>query len=145
VISHDRAFLRGLTTRTLEFADGRIREYLGDIDEMLARKGVESLDLVQSRQQAKAAEQAKAQESAKTVAGPAAVPPVNKELQRKVAKLEKEIGEMEADLKVREAQLADPAFYASGDFQAAVRQYEDGKKRLEAKTTEWERLVEQMS
>jgi ATP-binding cassette subfamily F protein 3 len=44
IISHDRDFLTGLTSRTLEFAGGQIKEYIGDIDEMLSKKGIENLD-----------------------------------------------------------------------------------------------------
>src|SRR4029079_18991479 len=44
IISHDRDFLKDLTSRTIEFEGGQIKEYLGDIDEMLIKKGIESLD-----------------------------------------------------------------------------------------------------
>jgi len=143
VISHDRAFLRGLTTRTLEFAEGNVREYLGDIDEMLNRKGVESLDIAAPRK-GRSQEAASRPEPAPVEAVPGRPPQETKELQRRIAKLEKEIGELEADLKVRELTLADPEFYASSGFQAAVKAYEEGRKLLEQRTAEWEGLVEQM-
>lgn len=143
VISHDRAFLRGLTTRTLEFSEGTIREYLGDIDEMLARKGVESLDIaVQKKARDTASPESPG--PAKEVSKPGRQPQEVKEMQKRIARLEKEIGDLESDLTKREGQLADPAFYASDGFAAAVKAYEEDRKRLEKRTAEWEALVEKL-
>ncbi len=47
IVSHDREFLQGLTTKTYEFKKGAIREYLGDINEFLAQQKIESLDLLE--------------------------------------------------------------------------------------------------
>lgn len=144
IISHDRAFLRGLTTRTLEFADGKVREYLGDIDEMLNRKGVETLDVVQPGAPAPGEKSPLVEPVAKRQGnGPS--PQAVKEIQRKVAKLEKEIGDLERALKTQEQQLADPAFYTSPDFHSAVLRYEEEKKRLEVHTAAWARLIESLA
>jgi ATP-binding cassette subfamily F protein 3 len=48
VVSHDRDFLQGLTTKTLEFKKGQIKEYLGDINEFLAQQQIDSLDLLET-------------------------------------------------------------------------------------------------
>lgn len=36
VVSHDREFLQGLTDRTFEFKDGRVKEHIGTIDDFLS-------------------------------------------------------------------------------------------------------------
>lgn len=46
IVSHDRDFLQGLTTKTVEFRKGKIKEYLGDINEFLAQQQIDSLDSV---------------------------------------------------------------------------------------------------
>lgn len=46
IVSHDRDFLQGLTTKTVEFKKGKIKEYLGDINEFLDQQQIESLDSI---------------------------------------------------------------------------------------------------
>lgn len=50
IVSHDREFLQGLTTKTIEFKKGNIKEYPGDINEFLAQQKIESLDLLELSQ-----------------------------------------------------------------------------------------------
>ena len=46
IVSHDRDFLQGLTTKTVEFKKGKIKEYIGDINEFLAQQQIDSLDSI---------------------------------------------------------------------------------------------------
>ena len=48
IVSHDREFLQGLTTKTYEFKKGKIKAYMGDINEFLAQQQIESLDLLET-------------------------------------------------------------------------------------------------
>ena len=137
IISHDRDFLKGLTTRTLEFGGGAIKEYLGDIDEMLAKKGIENLDLVSPVVKVKEEVQE--------------IKPVNsknqlsdsekKNFQKKLNSVEKEISNLEKTIREMELQLADPAFYQSAEFPSAVKEYESKKAAMEKLTGEWEVLI----
>ena len=43
VISHDREFLQGLTDKIFEFRDGRMKEFLGDVNEYLEFRQKESI------------------------------------------------------------------------------------------------------
>jgi len=45
IVSHDRDFLEGLTNKTIEFKKGKIKEYIGDINEFLEQQQIDSLDL----------------------------------------------------------------------------------------------------
>jgi ATP-binding cassette subfamily F protein 3 len=47
IVSHDRDFLQGLTSKTIEFKKGKIKEYLGDINEFLAQQQIDSLDMLE--------------------------------------------------------------------------------------------------
>ena len=148
IISHDRDFLTGLTSRTLEFANGQIKEYIGDIDEMLSKKGVENLDALANLQAAKQAKEVKSQAEKTTSPAATSIPALTdqekKNLQRRFSQVEKEISEHERFLKEKEAVLADPDFYKSPDFQVEVRTYEDRKKQLEGLVAEWEGLVKKI-
>ncbi|MDT3740458.1 MAG: ABC-F family ATP-binding cassette domain-containing protein [Candidatus Kapabacteria bacterium] len=48
IVSHDREFLEGLTSKTIEFKKGMIKEYMGDINEFLEQQQIDSLDLLES-------------------------------------------------------------------------------------------------
>lgn len=138
IISHDRDFLTGLTTRTLEFSGGQIKEYLGDIDEMLSRKGLENLDSLDLRAASKAAEPVP--EQAKPVVSDKDL----RQWQRRFANVEKEIQGLEQWLKEKEIQLADPEMYSSPNFQNHVKEYESKKEKLAALMEEWEALAEKL-
>lgn len=43
VVSHDRDFLEGLTTKTYEFRDGKVKPHLGDVSTFLADRKMERL------------------------------------------------------------------------------------------------------
>jgi ATP-binding cassette subfamily F protein 3 len=47
IVSHDRDFLQGLTSKTVEFKKGKIKEYIGDINEFLEQQQIDSLDLLE--------------------------------------------------------------------------------------------------
>lgn len=48
IVSHDREFLQGLTSKTYEFKKGKIKEYIGDINEFLEQQQIDSLDLLEA-------------------------------------------------------------------------------------------------
>ena len=144
IISHDRDFLTGLTSRTLEFAGGEIKEYIGDIDEMLSKKGIENLDAlsIAQAQKAKAASQV---EAPKPIERPVVSDQEKKNMQRRFGLVEKEINSCELFIKEKEGQLADPEFYQSTNFQKEVKLYEDKKLELERLMLEWEELAEKLA
>lgn len=147
IISHDRDFLTGLTTRTLEFAGGRVKEYIGDIDEMLSKKGLETLDDLSQNASGAKSNPPKTPEPAvvESIAVPKLSDQEKKNLQRKFSQVEKDINSCEMALKEKEIRLADPEFYLSPEFQKEVQTYESRKKELERLMEEWELLAEKLS
>ncbi len=144
IISHDRDFLTGLTSRTLEFAGGEIKEYIGDIDEMLSKKGIETLDALSTAQTQKAKASIQAEEP-KPAARAVVSDQEKKNMQRRFGLVEKEINSCELFIKEKEGQLADPEFYQSSNFQKEIKLYEDKKLELERLMIEWEELAEKLA
>jgi ATP-binding cassette subfamily F protein 3 len=145
IISHDRDFLTGLTSRTLEFAGGQIKEYIGDIDEMLVKKGIENLDALSQAAALKSKSIAEPKVSNVVEAKPLPVSTISdqekKNLQRRFGIVEKEISACELFIKEKEVVLADPEFYQSAGFQKEVNSYEAKKVELEKLMIEWEELA----
>jgi len=49
IVSHDRDFLQGLTSRLYEFKNGKIKEHLGDISTYLEKRKIEGLTSLEYR------------------------------------------------------------------------------------------------
>jgi ATP-binding cassette subfamily F protein 3 len=158
IISHDRDFLKGLTSRTIEFAGGATTEYIGDIDEMLAKKGIENLEAMDLERKNKAEDKVKAEEKAKAEVGEdkakakvevkAKVAEINpqekKKLQNRFSQVERDIVNCENEIKNKETKLADPEFYGTPAFNQEVKAYEGLKVTLQNLSKEWESLVEKL-
>lgn len=143
LVSHDRDFLQGLSTKTYEFKDKQIRGYVGDVYDFLEARKIETLNELQKRQQvvsgeAKAVssnkesyEQRKAQEAA------------DRKKKNRLRKIEDEMESLQHQVAKIEDKLAQPDRYAaeiaSGELYQA---YEAAKKALEEKEMEWLELEE---
>lgn len=137
IISHDRDFLKGLTSRTIEFYNGHLKEYIGDIDEMLAKKGVENLEMLGVSTNTKI-------QTIKATPKVKVEPKELKALQRQFSQIEKEIAECEQLLKEKEKQLADPEFYKQPGFEVEVNSYEVNKQKMSWLMKKWEELAERL-
>jgi ATP-binding cassette subfamily F protein 3 len=144
IISHDRDFLQGLTSRTIEFANGKTIEYLGDIDEMLTRKGIENLDIISGSNGKEKAVEAVVKETI-PVKTPGLPDQEKRALQKRLSQVEKQIDKLEKEIRDSEAKLADPVFFQSPEFGVAVKSYESKKIELEKLTAEWEQVVSKLS
>ncbi len=148
IISHDRDFLTKLTSRTIEFSGGQIKEYLGDIDEMLIKKGIENLDALTKTQpsagNSKIVEKPKEQFSKAENGAPQISAQDKKNYQKRFTQVENEIGSCETFLKEKEIQLADPEFYTSPLFKVEVQKYESKKQELGKLMEEWGTLAEKL-
>lgn len=144
LVSHDRDFLEGLSTKTYEFKDKQLRGYTGDVYDFLAERKLESLNELQRKQAAAVAsgektvssnkenyERRKEQEAA------------DRKKKNRLRKLEDEVEALQQKVAEIEAKLADPDQYAaeiaSGEL---YKQYEETKQQLEEKEMEWLELSE---
>ena len=100
VVSHDRDFLQGLTTKVYEFRKPHIKEYIGDIYDFLEEKRLKELDDLNrqqkvQQQQTPAVSQNKIDYEAKKVE------------EREKRRVEKEIKKLEEQIDALEKELAD--------------------------------------
>ena len=107
LVSHDRDFLDGLVTKVYEFGGGRVREHIGGIYDFLRAKNAEDvagrLDTVFQAEKGKAVPETPAPEApAKGVLDWQA----QKELNRKIKKLEKQIADCEQSVSETDAAIA---------------------------------------
>src|SRR3954466_2090178 len=100
LVSHDRALLDAVGTRTIAIEDRKLESYLGGW-----------ADYVRARDARKAAAEAPPAPKAKKEK-PRSKPAVSKERVKRIAQLERQVADAEASLKQLEDELADPAAWA---------------------------------
>ncbi len=141
LVSHDRGFLQGLTDKLFEFRNGKVKEFLGTIDEYLeARKFEDFRQLEKEGEQKK--EAAKVQN---TSSGPSREE--RKEVEKKirqaeneVRKLEQEIEKLEGEIDAIDEQMHDPVqFKELSKEPGFYDKYEAKKAKLEKLMKEWEK------
>ena len=142
VVSHDREFLDGLVTKVYEFGGGEVKEHLGGIYDFLQKKKIESLNELQTsnRTLASATDRAKtetAQPSESKLSYEA-----QKELAKKIRKVEKCVSDCEARIEQIEAEIAaleEKMTTPEGASDMALYEQHAGKKKeLDAAVNEWE-------
>lgn len=145
VISHDREFLQGLADKIFEFRDGRMKEFLGNIDEYLAYRQKESLrevsaekaKLDQQKSDAKSLPAPDVQKS--TVPDTEVVSKEKRNLQNKLKKAEEKIADYE-----KEITLLEDLFTKSNPKDEELAKYEKLKQELEETMKEWEAIAEEI-
>ena len=137
VVSHDREFLSDLTTRTIEFRDHKLHEYLGDVNYFLEKRQARDMREVEKRSKTNGTSSS---DDGIVVLGSEE----KKQLQRMVQKAEKRIADLEADIKTYETKMADPEFYNRSESQSTLDKYKHLKAELDTVLTEWEQAVEQL-
>lgn len=147
VISHDREFLQGLCDKIFEFRDGKMKEFLGNIDDYLEFRQKESIREV-SIEKAKLHSDDKAVDlqpklekkitPAETSTNNGFITKEQKSVLNKIKKVEEKISELEAKIDVFEKQ-----FVKENPSEEVLEQYNKTKETLELALHEWEYLAEQ--
>ena len=100
VVSHDRDFLQGLTTKVYEFRKPHIKEYIGDIYDFLEEKRLKELDDLNRKQ--------KVQQEAKPVVSQNKIDYEAKKVEeREKRRVGKEIKKLEEQIDALEKELAE--------------------------------------
>jgi len=145
IVSHDREFLSDLTDRTIEFRDGHLKEYLGDINYFLEKRQLDNMREVEKRSVVNTPQVAvNGQASPANGQKPGLNTEEKKQLERSVQKQEKRIADLEADITKWEAKMADPNFYSSPGANNDLKKYSDLKAELAKVYSEWEAAVEKL-
>lgn len=139
VVSHDRDFLQGLTDLVYEFKDGKIKEYLGDINYFLEEHQLDSFREVEKNYIKKTEPVKQVQKDNKRIEEDKNSKHLLNQLKKtenEITRLEKEIGEL--DLQLTQGL---PLGENESDF---FHLYELKKKRLDAMMESWENLTLQL-
>lgn len=133
IVSHDRSFMDGLTTKTIEFKDKQIKEHLGDVTEFLKSRAAQSFRQIEKDTvpQKKVVE-----EKTHTLTRDE-----EKMLKRKVSYIERDIAKYEEEIKKLELEMAEPEFYKREDCTDITKQHAKLQGDLEAKMEEWELAI----
>ena len=139
VVSHDREFLDGLVTKVYEFGGGVVREHIGGIYDFLQKKKIESLNELQLSTSPTASISKKEEP---VVSENKLSYEAQKELNKKIKKLEKQVADCEARIEKKEAQIADiETQMATPEGASDMKLYEKHaqlKKELDDIVEEWE-------
>jgi ATP-binding cassette subfamily F protein 3 len=167
-VSHNRSLIRNLATRIWNVEDGKVETYAGTLDEYMysmaeRRRAVGQDDVAalntkataptkhvtgkaaapapssaKTREDDKARKRKEADERAKRNAklGP---------LEKQVAQLEERIGTLEAEQKVRSAELADPTVYDDAPRRnKLLADYQASQDKLDELNQRWEKTMAEL-
>jgi ATP-binding cassette subfamily F protein 3 len=121
LVSHDRALLDAVGTRTIALEDGVLRSYEGG--------WAEYMRLREERRAADAPQAETAPGNGRRRAGQSGKPAVSKNAKRRIATLEREVERAEIALAGVEDELADPGAWATPERAAASTERHTGAKR----------------
>jgi len=148
LVSHDRAFLRELSTRVWAFDGGRIEDYGGPFVEweLHAAERRKLRDSARQRDE-QAARTAVRSESRKQAAGKKEEEGAQRATRREAAAREQEVHRLEARIAELTAALADPALYdgaATGARKAGQldRELKEARRALDDALSRWTAAVE---
>jgi ATP-binding cassette subfamily F protein 3 len=150
-ISHDPTFLTRIATRVVEIDDGQARNYFGDYEYFLWKKAQEFESIKESSEDlaSRSAGQSEgptkamvSQVQAKSSRGDRwELGKTQARLEKQVARAESDIAELEARIKSRDQELADPQVYQDfSRWNELHLEQDQWKKDLERLTARWESL-----
>lgn len=143
VVSHDRDFLDGLVDKLYVFRDGRVKSYLGDVNDFLDSLKIDSLNELERSGSRNNKNEAPAKPAKDDYKASKVARGEEKKLRNRFDYLEKEIDKLTARMKSIEALLSAPG--PSDDIMELTREYLELKRDVDAKTTEWEQILERIT
>lgn len=140
VVSHDREFLDGLVTKVYEFGGGVVREHMGGIYDFLQKKKIENLNELQLSS-SPTVSLAKKEENV-SVSETKLSYEAQKELNKKIRRLEKQVSDCEQKIELLEERIKEvEAQMATPEGASDMKLYEKHqqlKKELDAVVEDWE-------
>ncbi|MFT6716238.1 MAG: ATP-binding cassette subfamily F protein 3 [Saprospiraceae bacterium] len=140
VVSHDRAFLRGLTDKIIEFGERNVKEFAGDIDFFLQQKNLDEMsELDLQKKSSKKGNKDKKDKKSKKPTQDRQQQQEERKVKNKIASLEVEIELLEKKKSDLEVKISDPK--NSNDFKL-FEEYSKAESELNEVTSKWEKLVD---
>ena len=139
LVSHDRALLDAVGTRTFAIEDGTLRSYLGGWAEYSRVREERREATASAKRTAGSVGGAKPKAERSKSNGRAKPTGPSKNAIRRVAELEREVEKAEAALRAIEDELADPSAWASPtSSERATARHAEAKRAVEEAYTRWE-------
>ena len=142
IVSHDREFLDGLVTKVYEFGGGVVKEHLGGIYAFLQKKKLDSLNDLQRKPELSASPTAQNNEEPENTSENKLSYEAQKELNKKLRKLEKQVSDCEKEIEkledkisAVELKMATPEGASNMDLYA---QHQGMKQEMDRVVEEWE-------
>ena len=142
IVSHDRQFLRDLSEKTIEMSNGKVVEFIGDVDEFLRKKNAESFREFETTKKANKTGESSDDQTIKKVN---ANRKVIKELRRKIQYSERKINDLEDKLARVEKEMTDVNFYEDPSHTEKVQFYKEKKIELKSLYTNWEEMIDELA
>ena len=143
VVSHDREFLEGLVTKTVEFRDQQVKTLLGGIDYYLEQRKLKNMRAVEAKSAAikKSKETAKSEDKNLGYKERKQLEKDLRSLIRKLESVEQEIENLEARIEDWDRKLADSTTYLElMKDPSFYPEYEKQKEQLSSKMNLWEEI-----
>ena len=145
LVSHDRDFLDGLATKVYEFGGGVVKEHLGGIYDFLKKKQIENLNELQKApslsESPTGAKKPSAAEAPQASAGRLSYEE-QKELNKRLKKLERRVADCEAEIEQTEAAIAileeKMATPEGASDMSLYEQHQKLKQQLDRVMEEWD-------
>lgn len=135
VVSHDRDLLTGLTGKTYEFREGKVKEYLGDVEYFLQKRDEDDMRAVELS--TSAVHKKVNDDGPKRFLSYAE----KKTLKNKVNSKEREISQLEQKIEKYEEEMMAPDFYENERAGEILKNHQDLQERMEQVLEEWEKLA----
>ena len=139
LVSHDRDFLQGLSSKVYEFKDHKIKEYLGDIDYYLEQRNLQNMREAEKRTKVASDKNINKPSNKNEYKNQKKLKSLNNKLSKteaSITKLEEEIKEIDFELSVN----YDETISQSNFFES----YQEKKKDLDQLMVNWETITEEI-
>ncbi|NOR86373.1 MAG: ATP-binding cassette domain-containing protein, partial [Bacteroidales bacterium] len=139
IVSHDRDFLSGLTTKVIEFKKSETKTHLGDVGDFLAKRKIEKLgDLNKNTSSNSASNTKEASQNKLDYHQRKENEKAKRKIQNRIDKLEIEIADLESAIEIKDMQLSQPDDHQDLINEVFFEKYKSLKKQLQLKMEAWE-------
>jgi len=142
IVSHDRDFLSGLTSKVYEFKDQNVKEHIGDVYEFLEKVKAGSIQEFSHKPKVAEAKSAGTKESKEEQKARKSREKEIRIVKNKAEKLENEISTIEKEIADLDELMLDTQAYKEALAERDVfKEYQEKQQTLDSKMVEWEEAV----
>lgn len=145
IVSHDRDFLSGLTTKVYEFKDKNVKEHIGDVYEFLKKAKVNTIQEFSSKPKEEEKKVEKNTDNKEDYKARKALEKELRNVQNRADRIESEIAVLEKEIADLDELMLDAAAYNEAMNERDVfKEYQQKQDLLEQKMASWEEAINQL-